>query len=142
MSISPQRATKHAIGHFMRVYLEGNGGLSGYIRSQERRRLGVGRYNRQDYLDRKLRRDLERGRLQMQLLELLADMTPCEPELQQYEREGALLLEGVSTRGYRYYARVDPERNLVIAFYSEATFLRVQAHRRERVAIFAAPLHR
>lgn len=132
MSISAQRATNHAIGHFLRVYKEEDESLGKHLRDALKRRLGDRAYERLEYLNKRLHRDQERYRLQRQLLELLGSMQPCDPDRQERERENVVLLEGETLSGARYFARVDVERRLVIGFYSEATFLRLEAIRRVR----------
>jgi len=132
MSVSAQRATNHAIGHFMRVYKQEDEGLGKYLRTMLKRRMGDRAYNRLGYFDKRMHRDQERHRLQFQLLQLLSEMYPCEPERQERERDHVMLLKGESDTGARFFARVDLERRLVIGFYSEATFLRLEAIRRVR----------
>jgi hypothetical protein len=132
MQVSTQNATDHAVGHFMRVYLEGDGSLSSYLRRTLRMRLGDRAYDRLEYGSRRRRRDTERDKLKLQLRELLDTMSPAEDGLQVRERVGVLLKVGITDQGDRFYARLDLKRKLVIAFYSEATFNRLQAQRRIR----------
>lgn len=132
MSVSAQRATNHAIGHFMRVCKKEDDGLGKYLRTTLKRRMGDRAYRRLGYFDKRLHRDQERHRLQCQLLELLKQMNPCDSDLQYLERDHVLLLRGETDAGVRFFARVDLERRLVIGFYSEATFLRLEAIRRVR----------
>lgn len=133
MQDGPKQVTNHALGHFMRAYLEGEGGLSSYIRQVLRERYRAGGYMNVGYIERRIRRDNERLVMAERLLVFLHLLArPCADEQQSREREGILLYEAVLEDGRAFLARIDLERRLVIGFYSKATFQRAEARRRTR----------
>jgi hypothetical protein len=87
----------------------------------------------QEYIQQRIKRDNERLAMASRLLIFLQlSARPCEDERQAREREGVLLYEAVLDDGRAFLARIDLERQLVIGFYSKATFQRAEARRRTR----------